>query len=97
MAKQKTKAKKKAIKIEGPTEQAKAELMIMKQNEAYEARKKKRNFFVFLDLIALIFLILAIYLLYQGKLIKGILTLLVTVLIFVYFILRKRLNKKEKK
>jgi amino acid permease len=99
MAKQKTKikTKKKAIKIKGPTDQAKAEMMIMKQNEAYEGKKRKRNFFIVLDIIALASLIFAIYLLYQGKLLNGILTLLVTVLIFVYFMLRKRLNNKEKK
>jgi len=85
------------VRIKGrPMEQARAEIMIMKQKEIYKERKRKRNFFILLDIIALISFVVSIYLFYQGKIINGILTLLVSVLIVVYFILRKRLIQKKK-
>lgn len=85
------------VRIKGrPKEQARAEIMIMRQKEAYEERKRKRRFFALLDIIALISLIVAIYLFYQGKILNGILTLLVGVLIVVYFILRRILKRKKR-
>jgi len=85
------------VSIRGrPKEQAKAEIMIMKQQEAYERRKSKRRFFLLLDIIALISLIIAIYLFYQGSILRGLLSLLVGILILVYFVLRKKLRQKKK-
>ncbi|MDD5191993.1 MAG: hypothetical protein PHH54_06745 [Candidatus Nanoarchaeia archaeon] len=85
------------VKIRGrPKEQARAEIMIMRQKEAYEERKRKRRFFALLDIIALISLVVSIYLFYQGKILNGILTLLVGVLIVVYFILRRILKQRRR-
>jgi len=85
------------VSIRGrPKEQAKAEIMIMKQKEAYEYRKSKRRFFFLLDIIAFISLIIAIYSFYQGSILRGLLSLLVGVLILIHFALRKRLRQKKK-
>ena len=86
------------VRIKGrPKEQARAEIMIMRQKEAYEERKRKRRFFALLDIVALISLVVSIYLFYQGKIFNGFLTLLVGVLIVVYFILRRILKHKQRK
>jgi len=44
----------------------------------------------------LISLIIAIYLFYQGSILRGLLSLLVGILILVYFVLRKKLRQKKK-
>ena len=97
MAIRKTKFKGK-VSIRGrPKEQAKAEIMVMKQQEAYENRKRKAFFFILLDIVALISLITAVYSFYNREYVKGALILLVAVLIFVYYLLKKALQKKNKK
>jgi len=78
------------IRIKGrPKEQAKAEIMIMDKQEAYEDRKRRRRFFALLDAVAVISLVVAIYLFYQGDYLKGALVLLVGTLILLYYGLRK--------
>ena len=97
MAIRRTKFKGK-VSIRGrPKEQAKAEIMVMKQQEAYESRKRKAFFFILLDIVAVISLIVAIYSFYKGEYLRGVLVLLIAVLIFIYYILKKALQKKNKK
>lgn len=85
------------VRIKGrPKEQARAEIMIMRQQEAHEDRKRRRRFFILLDLVAVASLVVAIYSFYQGKYLNGALTLLVGVLIVLYYSLRKKKVKKKR-
>ncbi len=79
-----------------PNEQATAEIRLMKAKEAYEARKRRRNFFTILDIIAIIALICSIYSFYFGKISRGFLFLLVSILILGYFLLRNYLRNKNR-
>ncbi len=94
MALQKTRFRGK-VRIHGrPKEQAKAEIMLMKQREAYENRKSRRMLFTLLDILAILAFLIGIYNIYMGELINGLLLIGVGVIIIVYFILRKILKRR---
>ena len=85
------------VRIKGrPKEMAKAEIMIMKQKERSEDRKRRRTFFNLLDFIIIIAFGLAIYSAYNSSYVNAILFLVIGGLPLVYFIIRRILKKKKK-
>lgn len=87
------------VKIKGrPREQARAEIMLMKQREAYEGRQRRRRFFTFLDIIAIIAFLGGLYSIYKGSIMNGLLMIAVGLIIISYFLMRKiSKNKTSKK
>ncbi len=87
------------IKIRGrPREQARAEIMLMKQREAYEGRHRRRLFFTFLDIVAVVAFLGGLYSIYKGSIMNGLLMIAVGVIIISYFLIRKiSKNKTPKK
>jgi len=86
------------IKLKGkPTDQAKAEIMIMKQRERYENRKRRRIFFTLLDFVIIIAFGLTIYSVYISNYINAILFLVIGGLPLVYFIVRRILRNKRRR
>jgi len=84
------------VKIHGrPREQAKAEIMLMKQREAYEGRQRRRTFFTILDIIVVLGFLGGIYSFYVGKLLNGFLLVGLAVIILAYFILRRTMKNKN--
>jgi magnesium-transporting ATPase (P-type) len=84
------------VKIRGrPTEQAKAEIMIMKQKEAYEGRQRRRRLFTVLDIIIVLAFLLAIYFVYVGFYLKAGISLVIGVIPLIYFILRRVLKNRN--
>ncbi|MCK5043592.1 hypothetical protein KAR52_01145 [Candidatus Pacearchaeota archaeon] len=86
------------LKLKGrPKEMAKAEIMIMKQKERSEDRKRRRTFFNLLDFIIIIAFGLAIYSVYNLNYVNAILFLVIGGLPLAYFIVRRILKKKKKR
>jgi hypothetical protein len=86
------------IRIKGrPKEMARAEIMIMKQKEGYENRKRRRTLFTLLDLIMIVSFGLSIYFGYVGDYTKVILFLIIASIPLVYFIVRRILKNKKKR
>jgi len=82
------------VHIKGrPKEQAKAELMIMKGQERYESKKRRRAFFTLLDSIIIVAFGFAIYSIYVGNYLNAILFMVVGFLPLLYFIIRRILRK----
>lgn len=65
-----------------------------KEVQRYESLQRRRKFFIFLDIIAIIFLLIGMFEIYLKKYITGALLILVTVIIIAYFILRKKQRRK---
>lgn len=85
------------VHIKGrPKEQAKAELMIMKAQEKYEDKKRRRAFFTLLDIIIIVAFGFAIYSIYVGNYLNAILFMVVGFFPLVYFIVRRILKKRKK-
>ena len=84
------------VHIKGrPKEQAKAELMIMKAQERYEDKKRKRTFFTILDIIIIIAFGFAIYSIYKGEYLNAVLYIISGFIPLLYFIIRRILKKKQ--
>lgn len=84
------------VNIRGrPKEQAKAEIMIMKHQESYEGRKRRRLLFTLLDIIMILSFILAIYFVYQSEFLKGIIFLIIAAIPLAYFIIRRILKNNK--
>ena len=84
------------VKIRGrPREQASAEIMVMKQREAYQDRQRKRRFFTFLDIIAGLGLLGGILSFYFGRYLNGFLLIGIAVIILGYFLIRRILKRKH--
>ena len=85
------------ISVKGrPAEVAKAEIMVMKQQERYEDKQRRRKLFTFLDLIMVIAFLLAIYSVYQSNYLNFILFLIIGTIPLIYFIVRRTLKNKSK-
>jgi len=80
-----------------PTDQAKAEIMVMRQQEKYEGRKRRRMLFTLLDIIIIVSFGLAIYSVYVSDYINAILFLIIGSLPLAYFIIRRTLRDKQRK
>lgn len=86
------------LKLRGkPENQARAEIMVMRAQEKYNSRKRRRMLFTLLDFIIIVSLTLAVYSFYQGEILNGIFLLFVGAVPLAYFILRRILRKKSKK
>ena len=86
------------IRIRGrPKEMAKAEIMVMKQQERYEDKKRRRSLFTLLDVIIIISYGLAIYSTYTKNYTNFVLFLLIGTIPLFYFILRRILKHKNKR
>ena len=84
------------IRIRGrPREQARAEIMLMRQREGYENRKRRQMFFTFLDIIAILGFLVGIFSIYKGNLLNGILSISLGIIILLYFIIRNMIRKKK--
>ena len=84
------------IKIKGtPKQMAKAEIMIMEAEEKFRDRKRRRKFFMIIDLVIIVAFALAIYSIYTGNIIRGLFLALIGILPLVYYILRRILKKKR--
>jgi hypothetical protein len=85
------------VRLKGrPENQARAEIMVMKAQEKYEDRKRRRMWFTLLDLVIVIAFLLAIYSFYLGKLLNGFLLIIVGAIPLAYFIIRRILKNKVK-
>lgn len=85
------------VRIHGrPREQARAEIMVMKQRESYETRKRRRNFFTLLDIIAVLGFLSGIYSFYIGNFFSGLLLILVGIIILAYFTIKNSIKKNKK-
>lgn len=84
------------VKIHGrPQEQAKAEIMLMKQKEAYENRQRRRRFFTALDIAAVLGFLGGAYSFYLKSYLNGALLVGLGIVILGYFLLRKTLRNKK--
>ena len=84
------------VHIKGrPKEQAKAELMVMKAQDRYEGKKRRRMFFSFLDIIIIVSFGAAIYSAYIRDYQNAIWFMAIGFLPLVYFIVRRILKKKS--
>jgi hypothetical protein len=83
------------VKIRGrPREQAKAEIMIMKNKEKYEDKKRRRQFFTLLDIIAILCFIAGIVFIYYLKdYVTGSILILIAIFIVLYFIFRVKIKR----
>ena len=85
------------VKIKGrPREQAKAEIMLMKAEEAYQGRQRRRRLFTFLDFIIVIAFGLSIYSIYIKSYLNAFLFLIIGLVPLAYFIIRRILKNKRK-
>jgi len=83
------------VRIHGrPKEQAQAEIMLMRQRESYENRKRRRAFFTLLDIIAIMGFLGGIYSFLMGKYLNGTILVLIGLLILGYFLLRSHSRRK---
>ncbi len=86
------------MKIKGrPTDVAKAEIMVMKQQERYEDRKRRRKLFTMIDILIVVSFILAIYSVYISNYLNAILFLVIGTIPLAYFIIRRILKNKQRK
>ncbi len=86
------------MRIKGrPTEVAKAEIMVMKQQERYESRKRRRRLFTVLDIVIVVAFVLAIYSIWIGEYAKMVLFLIVGAIPLIYFIVRRVFRNKSRK
>jgi hypothetical protein len=80
-----------------PTEVAKAEIMIMNQEERIQERRRKRMFFTALDFFIIFGFGLAIYSILNGEYFSTILFLIIGIFPLIYFLLRRVLRNNAKK
>ena len=78
-----------------PKEHAQAEISLMRERQRIEDRKRRMKFFMFLDIVLVISLIVSIYSFYRRNIVNGFLTLLVGLVILFYFLIRKIVRKKR--
>jgi hypothetical protein len=86
------------VKLHGrPENQARAEIMVMKAQEKYEDRKRRRRLFTFLDFVIIIAFLLAIYSFYLGNILNGFLLIVVGAIPLIYFLVRRILKNRQKR
>ncbi len=86
------------VKLRGrPTDQAKAEIMVMKAQEKYEDKIRRRKLFTILDFVIVIAFGLAMYSIWIKEYLNTVLFLVVGAVPLVYFIIRRILKDKSKK
>lgn len=84
------------VKLRGrPENQARAEIMVMKAQEKYDDRQRRRRLFTFLDFIIIVAYALSIYSFYLGKILNGFLFLVVGSIPLIYFIVRRILKNSK--
>ena len=66
--------------------------MIMKAEAKLRDRNRRKKFFMIIDFIVIIAFVLAIYSVYKGNIIQGLLLALIGILPLVYYILRRILK-----
>lgn len=86
------------VKIRGrPKEQATAEIMLMKAENSLKQKQRRALFFILLDTIIIISFGIAIYSFYHGNILNGFLTLIVGLIILIYFLMRRFFKKTSRK
>jgi hypothetical protein len=86
------------VKIKGrPKEQAKAEIMVMKAQERYEDKQRRRKLFTLLDFVIVIAFGLSIYSVWAKEYLNSFLFLIIGASPLGYFIVRRIMKNREKR
>jgi len=86
------------VKIRGrPMEQAQAEIALMKHQEGYDNRKRRRAFFTFLDILAGIGFLGGVYSFYIQNYVLGSALIGIGIIILAYFLIRYNLRNKGRR